>query len=234
MFGLSGSRADAPPPVNRAAQDKPWTKISDEDGIACFKREMPGSPIIALRGEGVINAPITRVASVLFDYTRATEWVDSLAEVRVVRMLGPQEFIEYDHVDTPPIIMADRDFVVRGKVDVDVQARTLSFRMWPAKDPAVPEVSSYVRGELSGSWELKAIDNDKKTFVAAEMHGDPKGGVAKWLVNWFQENWPRNTFESLRKQVAKRDIRLIPQVVDAFAGKPIHFAIKSQPAANAK
>jgi hypothetical protein len=225
LVGAPLSRADGL--VRTTARDKSWIKVSDEDGIACFKREVPRSPIIALRGEGVIDAPIARVASVLLDYSRATEWVDSLAEVRVVRMLGPQEFIEYDHVDTPPVIMADRDFVVRGKVEVDVQARTLALRMWPAKDPLVPEQSSYVRGELSGYWELRSIADDKRTFVIAEMHGDPKGGVAKWLVNWFQENWPRNTFESLRKQVHKRDIRVIPQVQDAFAGKPIHFVAPS-------
>ena len=216
-----GAVRQRPPP-----HAKPWKKISDEDGIACFKREVPGSPIIALRGEGLVNAPITRVASVVLDYRRATEWVDSLEETRVVRMLGPQEFIEYDHVNTPPIIMADRDFVVRGKVEVNAQAQTLSLRMWPAKDPLVPEQSSYVRGELSGYWELRSVANGKKTFVVAEMHGDPKGGVAKWLVNWFQENWPRNTLESLREQVAKRDIRIIPQVQDAFAGRPIRFTFR--------
>lgn len=205
----------------------PWVKTGDEDGIVSYKREIPGSPIIALRGEGVVNAPITRVASVLLDYTRAPEWVDSLEEVRVVRMLGPQEFIEYDHVGTPPVIMADRDFVVRGKIEVDLRERSLTLSMVPAKDPAVPEKDSYVRGELSGYWKLQAIANGKKTFVIAEMHADPKGSVAKWLVNWFQENWPHSTFESLREQLAKRDIRIIPQVKAAFEGKPLQFAIKS-------
>lgn len=207
-----------------AATRRPWVKTSDEDGIRGFKREVPGSSIIALRGEGLVHAPITRVATVVLDNKRAPEWVDSLEETRIVRMLGPQEFIGYTHVNTPPIVMADRDFVVRGKVEVDLKERSLTMRMWPVRDPAVPEKSSYVRGDLSAYWKLKSVDNGRKTFVIAEIHADPRGGVAKWLVNWVQENWPRNTFESLREQVAKRDIRVMPQVAAAFAGKPIDFA----------
>ena len=74
-------------------------------------------------GEGVVNAPIVRVASVVLDNRRATEWVADLEEARVVRMLGPTEFVEYDRVGTPPIIMLDRDFVCRGKVEVDLPPR---------------------------------------------------------------------------------------------------------------
>jgi hypothetical protein len=230
-------RAEAPMPVavvrgEHAPQPKqqtPWIKTGDAEGIATYKREVPGSPIIALRGEGVVNASIIRVASVLLDYSRATEWVDSLEEVRVVRMLGAQEFIEYDRVGTPPIIMKDRDFVCRGRVDVDLKEPSLTLRIWPVRDAAMPEVSKYIRGELRGYWKLKSIAKGQKTFIVAEMHGDPKGAVAKWLVNLFQKSWPRNTLESLRAQVAKRDIQVIPQVQAVFEGKPMQFAVKSKP-----
>jgi len=224
--GLSITRAEAPaavaPQGTRAPASAPaWIETSNEDGIRTFKREVKGSPIIALRAEGTVDAPIIRVASVILDDDRAPEWVDSLEEVRVVRMLSPTEFIEYDHINTPPIIMADRDFVCRGKVEVDLERQTLTMNLWPTTDPAVPVVSDYVRGTLRGFWHLKSVDHGKKTLVIAEMHGDPKGGVAKWLVNFFQKGWPRNTLESLREQVAKPDIKIIPQVKAVFAGKPM-------------
>jgi hypothetical protein len=206
-----------------------WIKTSNEDGIMTFKRELRASPIIALRGEGIVNAPIVRVASVLLDYDRATEWVDSLEEVRVVRMLSANEFIEYDHLGTPPIIMKDRDFVCRGRVDVDVPHKTLTMKLWPATDPAVPE-GDYIRGTLRGFWRLTSIDGGRKTHVITEMLGDPKGSVATWLVNFFQKGWPRNTIESLREQVAKRNIAIIPQVKAVFEGKPLEFAIKQKAA----
>ena len=35
---------------------------------------------------------------------------------------------------------------------------------------------------------------------------DPKGAIPKWVVNYFQEDWPRTTFKGLRTQVAKANI----------------------------
>jgi hypothetical protein len=215
-------RADPPPTA--AKPEQPWIQTSQDDDIITFKRDVPGSAIIALRGEGVIDAPLVRVASVLLDYKRATEWIDSLEETHVVRMLSATEFVEYDHNGTPPIIMVDRDFVCRGRIEVNVQQQTFIMNLWPTTDPAVP-VGRYVRGTLRGYWKLQAIDHGTKTHVTAEMHGDPKGGVAKWLVNFFQKGWPRNTLESLRAQVAKPDIKIVAQVAAVLAGKPLELLI---------
>jgi hypothetical protein len=213
--------------TSQKPRESPWVETSSGGGIMTWKREVAGSPIIDLLGEGIVEAPVVRVASVLLDYTRATEWIDSLEEVRVVRMVGPLEFIEYDHVGTPPIIMKDRDFVCRGKLALDLQEQSLVMTIEPTSDPALPP-TRYIRGELRGYWKLKAMDGGKRTFVIAEMHGDPKGGVPKWLVNLFQKGWARNTIESLREQVAKPDIKIMPQVKAAFEGKPIALAIKSK------
>lgn len=222
-FALEAAADSTKPATTR---DKSWVLTSNEDGISAWKREVAGSDIIALRGEGVVDAPIVRVASVLLDYTRAPEWIDSLEQVRVVRMLGPLEFVEYDRVGTPPIIMKDRDFVCRGKLAVDLAEQSLVMTIEPTVDPKLPETDC-VRGELRGYWKLRAVAGGRKTFVIAEMHGDPKGGVAKWIVNLFQKGWARNTLSSLRAQVAKHDIAVLPQVQAAFAGKPIANAIKS-------
>jgi hypothetical protein len=215
--------ANANPPAHASS----WIETSSGRGIITFKREVPGSEIIDLLGEGIVEAPVERVASVLLDYTRSPEWIDSLEEVRVVRMLGPLEFVEYDHVGTPPVIMKDRDFVCRGKLALDLKERSLVMTIEPTTDPALPQ-TGYIRGELRGYWKLKAMDGGRRTFVIAEMHGDPKGSVPKWLVNLFQKGWARNTIESLREQVAKPDIQIMPQVEAAFAGKPIGVVVKSK------
>jgi hypothetical protein len=222
-------RADAVPQPKTADNDGlPWQETFRAEGTATFKREVPGSDIIALRGLGRVDAPIMKVASVLLDYTRASEWVDSLVDVHIVRWTGPLEFIEYDRIGTPPLIMKDRDFVCRGKLELDLAKQTLIMHVWPTTDAAVPVDDRYVRGELTGYWRLKAIDGGKHTLVTAEMHGDPKGGVPKWLVNMFQTDWARETLEALRKQVSKSDIAILPQVQAAFEGKPFELAIKSK------
>jgi hypothetical protein len=143
-------------------------------------------------------------------------------------MIGPLDFIEYDHVATPPMIMKDRDFVCRGRLALDLAHQTFAMLIEPTTDPAVPVNDDYVRGELRGFWRMQAIDGGKKTFVMTEVLGDPKGSVPKWLVNLFQQSWAHSTLQSLRAQVAKKDIQIIPQVAAAFAGKPIDLAAAAQ------
>ncbi|MBI3541956.1 MAG: hypothetical protein HY075_01595, partial [Deltaproteobacteria bacterium] len=78
-IGFAGvaSAATAPEPS--------WEKIKDtDDGIVVFSREVPGSSVMAFKGNGVVDAPIAKVASALFDPARAKEWVLNLEETRRV------------------------------------------------------------------------------------------------------------------------------------------------------
>jgi hypothetical protein len=182
-----------------------WEKIGEDDGITVYRREVPGSPVIAFKGEGIIAASILRVASILVDTTRATEWVDSLVEARTLRKMSETEYIEYDHVGTP-FVMKDRDFVIDCKLELDAAQKKATLRFHSVTDSLAP-TTSYVRGELiSSSFALTAIERGAKTKMVAEIHCDPKGSVAKWIVNWFQKGWPHNTIMSLRTQAAKTNI----------------------------
>jgi len=196
---LPGAHADpAPQPA--------WEKIDDDDGIVVYRREIPGSPVIAFKGEGDINASILRVASVLVDTSRATEWIDSLTECKTLKQIGEDEYIEYDHVSTP-FVLKDRDFVIDAKIELDPAQKKVCLNIHSVTDPVAPE-TNYVRSELMHScFALTALEHGQKTHIVAEIHADPKGSVAKWIVNMFQKGWPHNTITSLRAQVKKPDIR---------------------------
>jgi len=199
----------APAPA-QAAQPS-WEKIGDDDGIAVYRREVPGSPIVAFKGEGIVDQSILRVASVIVDSSRATEWVDSLKEARILRQVSETETIHYDHVGTP-IVMKDRDFVSDCKLEFEPARKMVSLKIHSVNDASAP-TTSYVRGELlHSSFVLTALDHGTKTRVVAEIHADPKGSVAKWIVNLFQKKWPHNTITSLRRQAAKADIKEHPRL----------------------
>jgi START domain len=207
----SVAHADPPPPPA-------WEKIGDDDGITVYRREIPGSPIIAFKGEGDVSASILRVASVLVDTSRATEWIDSLTEARVLKQISEDEYIEYDHVSTP-FVLKDRDFVIDAKVELDPAQKRVALKIHSVTDPLAPE-TKYVRGELmQSSFTLTALDHGQKTHIVAEIHADPKGSVAKWIVNMFQKGWPHNTITSLREQVHKPDIRDHARLKEALTDK---------------
>jgi hypothetical protein len=189
--------------------DAGWMPLRREDGILVSRKEVPGSPFLALRGEGNVQEPPLLVGSVVVDVARSREWVDSVAEARVLRWISANEYIAYTHVGTP-ITMADREFVTDVKIDVDPAARRALIRVHSVDDPLAPK-THYVRGEIQESTLLLTSTNGgSSTHVVAELHADPKGGVAPWLVNMFQKNWGYNTLEGLRTQTAKRQTPVVP------------------------
>jgi hypothetical protein len=202
-------------PMASKADGGGWETIGRDDGILVQRKEVGGSPFVAFRGEGDVDAPLLLVGSVLVDAARSREWVDSVVEAHVLRRVSETEYITYAHVGTP-ITMADRDFVTDVVLAVDGVNKTFTMRMHSVDDPAAPK-TDYVRGDLrEGSWVLTAIDGGSRTHVATEIHCDPKGSIAPWIVNFFQNNWGHNTLMSLRKQVAKRDIAVDPRLKAAL------------------
>jgi hypothetical protein len=205
------------PPALLSAQKLPaWEKFDEEDGISVFRRDVPGSDVVALRGEGVVAASLLRVGSVLTDVGRATEWIDSLEEAKVIRKISDTEYVKWDHIGTP-FVLADRDFVFNVKLEFKAKEKQMIVRLKSVQDAAAPK-TDYVRGHMIyGMYVLTSIEGGKKTKILTEMLCDPKGSVAKWMVNLFQKSWPYNTITALRKQVQKPDIKDNPKLKDALS-----------------
>jgi hypothetical protein len=197
------------PRPTAAADTVGWETLRRDDGIVVQRKEVAGSPFVAFRGEGDINAPLLLVGSVIVDVAHSRQWVDSVVESRVLRRVSDTEYITYAHIGTP-VTMSDREFVTDVVLSADTATKTLSIRMHSVDDPAAPR-TDYVRGVLSdGSWTLTSIDGGSRTHVAAEIHADPRGSIPAWIVNLFQKNWGYNTLMSLRKQVTRPDVTVHP------------------------
>jgi hypothetical protein len=203
----------APGSAHAGAKASVWQKLAETDGISVFGRDVAG--LLAMRGEGIVNAPILRVASVLIDTSRAHEWVDSVAETKTLRKISDTEFVQWNHVETPWVLQ-DRDFVFTTKLELDPAARQVTLNYHSVKDPAAPK-TDYIRGVfMYGKFVLTSIDGGKKTRVLAELLCDPKGSVAKWMVNMVQKDWPHSTIVRLRRQVAKPNVKDDPKLALAL------------------
>jgi hypothetical protein len=221
-FALSGvAYADTPSAPK-------WEQFDEQEGIRMFRREVPGSSIVALRGDGFIEAPIARVASVLADRDRSVEWIDRLVRTKVLRQLSDTESINWNHIKTPTPLK-DRDFVFKTAISTDPAAKKVVFSYHSVKDSLAPETDDYVRGSFqSGKFELTVATRTNKdgtktrgTLVVAEVLVDPAGSVPTFIVNMVQKSWPYKTLAALRKQVAKPDIKDDPRVVERLTRE--HF-----------
>jgi hypothetical protein len=196
------------------AQKARWELFDEEDGVRCFRRDVAGTDIVALRGEGFVAAPITRVASVLVNRNRAHEWIDRLVRTKVLRHISESESINWNHIKTPTPLK-DRDFVFKAVVSTDPTKKKFVVSYFSVTDPLAPATDDYVRGHFkSGKFELTVAERTNKdgtktrgTHVVAEVVLDPRGSVPKFLVNMAQKDWPHQTITALRKQVAKPDVK---------------------------
>lgn len=198
-----------------SAEGATWERVTDDSGVVVFKQEVAGSPVIAFKGVGSVDAPIGQVIAAVTDTARTTEWMDSTVESRTLRKVSPLEQIIYTHIKTPPGL-TDRDFVTQARGEFDPAVKRFTVHIRSVNEPGAP-TTSFVRGEIHhSSFVLTSIDGGKKTLVTTEIHADPKGSVPTFIVNAFQKNWPINTIKNLRKQVAKADVKPSPELQAAI------------------
>lgn len=201
------------------AAEGTWERIGDDDGIVVWRKDIEGSPVVAFKGDGVIDAPIAKVMGVLADTSRKTEWVARCVEAKDVRNISDFERVEYNRTSAPwPI--ADRDFLFHAKVEGDRAQKKLVLTLRSIEDPLCPKNEDVaVRGVLNTStYTLVSIEGGKKTRLTVEIHADPKGSIPKWVVNLFQKSWPHKTIEGIREQAAKPDVAELALVKRFFDG----------------
>ena len=189
-----------------------WVAAGKVDGVSLFEKSVKQSDFLAFRGEGLVEAPVWKLASIVLDAVRFTEWIDDVEDAHIVSRLDPLQFISYSHIGTP-FVVKDRDFVNRVRLEWEPSFQLFKMFFEPDKSFTVSK-TDYVRGEVQGSFQLKA--HAKGTWVVAELHANPKGTVPSWIVNVFQKSWAENTFKGLRTQVRKADVLPPKEFKDLF------------------
>lgn len=192
------------------AQD--WQLVGEDDGVRVFRKEVPGTELFAFRGETVMDASMSMIASILMDTSRKHEWVARLGEARNVEIVSDFERIEYNHTHSGFFLVKDRDFVFRAVGTLNRKQREFKVVLTSIEDSRVPE-TRHVRGQIQrGVYTIKDLGNSKSQ-VSVEIHLDPKGSVPRWLVNLIQKSWPKRTLDGIRRQAQKTDIVRIPAAV---------------------
>jgi hypothetical protein len=193
-----------------------WEKVRDTDGITVYRSKVPGTSVLAFKGEGRVDVPLLKVAHVIIDPTRGTEWVDSLAESRKLREISELEFIEYDRF-AMGFLVKDRDFVSHVTVTPDPGGQDVRIEYVSVVDDAMPLSKRCVRGNLVYSVFHLRPEGENATRVEAEILCDPMGALPKWLVNLFQKSWPVKTLQALRVQAGRPDVTPDPALAKLWA-----------------
>ena len=83
-----------------------WKLRSEKNGLATYSKAVPGSPLMALKGTGVLNMHVSVAVGTFLDSCRCYDWVDMLdvmTEVpydqRTIIKAGDEERATYAPVD---------------------------------------------------------------------------------------------------------------------------------------
>jgi hypothetical protein len=212
-----------------------WQQTGEKNGVREFQTAVDGSSIPAFRATAVIDASMERIAGVIGDAERISEWVPRLVEARIVRSITDLERFEWWRFDMP-FGIGDREFHVRTAMEYDRLKDCLLFHATSAVDPAFPQ-PKHVLGELmSGGYLLRRV-GPERTEVEFFLHADMRMGIFALGIWYLQKRNVRENLEALRKRLQRPDAAvflsrfLSPEVArlarekDPFAGTEVTLRV---------
>ncbi|SMF59594.1 START domain-containing protein [Pseudobacteriovorax antillogorgiicola] len=181
---------------------KGWEKVDRDDGVDVFRKEIPGSSLVAFKGVKVMNQPITKVSQVLLDKNGKSrlEWVDMVIDFKFLEQ-GKYKAIAYSSYKVPwPLL--NRDYVTQFDLKIDNIANQVIVSLKSVEHPDAPETIGVRANLIDSRYVLTPLPNGK-TRVSVEIQTDPMGYIPSWLVNLIQKSWPSKTLNAMEKQAAK-------------------------------
>ncbi len=191
-------------------QAKGWEEIGNEDGVKSFRKDVPGSKIVAFSGETVIKASMERILWVLMSNEHRKKWVHRLKDSRVLERKSKYSAIIYQEFGLP-IPISNRDYVYQADVKRSGTGAIVDIRS--TTHPKAPKTVG-VRAYLRRCQYVLEPRGPGETFIRVEVHTDPKGLLPSWLVNLIQKKWPLNTLSGIRKMTQKtyaQEVALPPE-----------------------
>jgi len=183
------------------APTTPWQEIADEEGIVVKQRKVPGTSFVSFKGEGIMDASIYDVYSVIFDIKHKTKLLSNCSEYKLLQVKGLGNIVIYSRTNAPFALISDRDSVLETQVTFEPKTKRIYARFKKGDDQLMPEGDGAVRTlSLNGEWILESL-KDGKTSVSYEVNADPGGLLPAWLVNLGSRRLPLKTLMNLREQL---------------------------------
>lgn len=174
-----------------------WESVGVIDGVAVWKKEVPGTNLLAFKGEVIADVTMDKLIGVFLDKNERKNWVDRYGDSREVEKPGPLSEIYWIKFNLP-VGISNRDYVLRADANANAATGVFTANIHSVVHPRVPESSCCVRAEARGTYyRFEALKGVNKVKLTVEVQTDPKGLLPGWVVNMIQKSWPSKTLNSL-------------------------------------
>lgn len=175
-----------------------WKFLGEIDGVRTYQRFVPGTNMLAFRGEMDVDMPMSLLIGPFYDLRVTKKWVDMLdfitehdladdhPEVLALKSSwgGNKELsfgrnIMHQVCSLPPPL-AKREFVMSRSVKFDTKRRRMDAFYESVEDDRFPHQDGIVRGETPHTlWTFQSIPNPHmqssatSTFPSSELDENP-------------------------------------------------------------
>ena len=180
-----------------------WRSIKKSDGIEVWQRAISNNGGFSFRGEGLMTGSVLRVAAIITDGSRYTEWSKNCVGSFDIERLAPDHVISYRRFTSGAPLVSDRDMVLDAKMSLDANSKSFMLAFHKDHDNRKAPPSGVVRvSGIEGFYQLKQVDAEH-TYVTYEVKMDPGGSIPGWVANQVSRDLPFATLIGLRLQAEK-------------------------------
>jgi hypothetical protein len=187
-------------------KENQWEFCEEKKGVKVFTKKYHDSPVVGLKGEMLMQAPLEKILWLLLDNEHRKEWVDRLKESQTLESISPFEYYVFQEFHLPwPF--SNRDFVYHGKVQRLKDNGVVKLNLSSADHPKAPPTKGVRAKLIHSSYTLTPMGQDQ-TKVELEILSDPMGKIPSWLINLIQRSWPVTTLTNISEEVKKSYVQL--------------------------
>jgi len=176
-----------------------WTTQKEKDGIKISSRHSPTSPFNDIRVELDLTGNIDQLEAILVDVSRYKEWSYATKVSRLVKSMGPENFIYYTEIEVPwPA--TNRFFYANFELKKKLTERSMHVTAENILNYQ-PVPKDLVQVPLTrGTWNITTVTN-KSIHVDYILEMNPGGSLPVWVLNLFSTKGPMESFENIKKKM---------------------------------
>jgi hypothetical protein len=179
-----------------------WVLRKEKDGIFIYDLKTDTSKFNSIKVETELVGKVEDLLFILKDVVNHYKWAYGTKSASILKRISENEIIFYKIIDSPSLVVSDRDMVVRMKVIKNSVSKVINVESI-ALPNFIPPKKDMVRVPFSNEkWIITSVN--QKIKINYFLQTDPGGALSPFLVNLFITKGPYETFVNLKELLKSR------------------------------
>jgi len=182
-----------------------WVLRKEKDGIFVYDLKSDTSKFNSIKVETELAGRVEDLVSILMDIANHDKWAYGTKSATVLKRISDKEIIFYKELNSPALMVSDRDMVIRMKIIPNQASKSTHVESIALPD-FIPTKEKFVRVPISNEkWIITPLTN-QRIKINYFLQIDPGGALPPLLVNLFVTKGPYETFTNLKELLKKNRV----------------------------